>query len=389
MIWMLYLAIARTNVDYKEYPDPKISYNSVEGTKHLDMTNAVETSHGIIMKSSSEKGSIVSFNQKNPNDNWSFQFTFNNLNLSPPQMAGLYLWYTNDKLKEGSFKGVQKDFKGMMAGIEFNGKSVELVLGSNNSPSKLKDPVIFRDSINHRRIEGVRDITLKVISTDKNFRIEIYNKEKLLYDNLRFENADGLGDKTAGKYFSLSSYYTIASHSKRFILESASLNKREEYGSYDPLAAKSSVIDKMPRMVNEVMHSNKDTRYMISTMEIYIKYIKSIVGDPAGMPIASATANIRHGIQKYMKKIKKIKKLLSESAKEDSAESLEDVTFRLSELETKLKGMKQGLEGIYDLLVSIETSSSKKTQAMLGSIAVLSMIVLTLSWRINRDKGSR
>lgn len=371
MAWLLAFVIANA-AEYKEVHVAEVQYNSSEGIKNLSMNNAISTKHGIILKSSSEKGSLVTFDNKNPNNDWSFSFTITNPKLSSSHFAGVYLWYTDRKIEEGSFRSVQKDFKGMMAGIEFSGKSVELVLAANDGKTDVDDPIIFRDSVNHKRFIGMDELRVKVISTGKNFKIEIYNGDNLLYDNLRFREADGLGNRLSGKYFGLSSYYQNVPYDKKFILKNAVLNERHEYDAYDPLLTKSLPIRTEPRMFDEVMHSNKDTRHLISSIEHYMEYIKTIVGDPAGQPILEATSEIRNDAESQMRTLKELIKYVAGSVEDDNVEAIEDLSLRIEDASMKLNGMHTGLKNIDELLSALDKSNTATFRTLFISIIVLS-----------------
>lgn len=375
--WMLAFVVANV-LDYKESRVAEVQYNSSEGPESLSMSNAVSTKHGIVLKSSSEKGSLVTFNNRNPSDNWSFSFITTVPSFSPYEFAGVYLWYTKSKIEEGSFRGAQRNFDGMMAGIEFSGKSVELVLAANDGKPDVDDPVIFRDSVNHKRFTGLSELMLKVISTKKNFRIEIYNGDRLLYDNLRFREADGLGNRLSGKYFGITSHYQNVPHDKKFILKSAVLNERHEYDSYDPLHTKSPQVRTEPRMFDEVMHSNKDTRHLISSIEHYIEYIKTIVGDPAGQPILEAASEIRNDVETQMRILKELLRHVSNAIENDDTEAIEDLSLRVEEAGMKLNGMHNGLKNIGSLLSAVEKSSTATFRTLFVSIVVLSGLATLL-----------
>lgn len=377
MMWLLAF-VAASAPDYKEFRVSEVQYNSNEGTESLTVNNAVSTKHGIVLKSSSEKGSLVAFNNRNPSDDWSFSFTATIPSFSPSQFAGVYLWYTSSKIEEGSFRGAQGNFDGMMAGIEFSGKSVELVLAANNGKPDVDDPIIFRDSVNHKRFADANELTVKVISTRKNFRIEIYNGDNLLYDNLRFREADGLGNRLSGKYFGITSYYQNVPHNKKFILKSAVLNERHESDSYDPLHTRSLPVSTEPRMFDEVMHSNKDTRHLISSIEHYMEYIKTIVGNPAGQPILEAASEIRTDVETQIRTLKELMKHVSSSMEDDDAEAIEDLSLRVEEAIMKLNGMHTGLRNIDELLAAIEKSNTATFRTLFISIIVLSGLATLL-----------
>lgn len=372
MIWIF--SLVKSSLDYIETLNNSLSYLGGEDTSNLSISNAIVRKDGISMKSSAEKGSLISFNEKNPNDEWSFLFSLKIPQFFPSQFAGVYLWYTQEKLSEGKFRGGISKFKGFMAGIEFSGKSVDLILSSNDGEGDVYDVenlILFKDSINHERFRGISELTVKIISTTKNFKIEIYSGEKLLYDNLRFKTADILGDRSSGKYFGLTSYYHNVPHSKVFMLKKTALNRREEHESYEPLASKSPKIDKKPRMFDEVMHSNLEVRHLIANIEHYISYIKTMIGDPVGQSIFNNIDEIRKELLLLSSKSKLNINRLSENKTKESIESLDNVVFRMNDLKMRIGGIEKGLDDIDRLIVETNKVEYRKSRFILISFIFL------------------
>ncbi|KCZ81695.1 hypothetical protein H312_00873 [Anncaliia algerae PRA339] len=380
MFYFLLTAFAR--MEYEEKPLNEVEYIGNEDLSNIGFENAFTSGDGITLRASSEKGSIVHFENKNPYDEWSFSFTINELNLSPGEVAGVYLWYTTDRIESGSFKGANPKFEGMVAGIEFTGKAVDLIVTSNEGDVNmhaLEDVSVLRDSLNQERIKDVKDITVKVINTFKNFKMELYDGNKLLYDNLRFKDASVLGDRLKGKYFAISSYYDKVPLEKKFTLKNAQLFKREEFEHYEPLNAKSQKPEEKTRLFDEISHSDKGTRHLISNLEHYIQYIRTILGGPAGQSIASAANDTTEEIEKIKESLKSLHKTINDGNHDDYTDAIETINTRITDSELKLKGMQLGISDVTRKLMELKEISKKRFRIIIIGIIGVSAVIVLLS----------
>lgn len=376
-----------TEVEFIEMPQHNISYNP-GAESDITLKSGNRTGEGILMKTSSEKGAIVQFNKRNEVDEWSFAFTINKPELSPPQLIGTYLWYTADKVKEGRYKGVSSDFNGFAAGVEFLGMGVELVILHNDGRKDAtpEQMVVLRDSVDHERLKNVDLLTVKVISTTKNFRIELYDNDRLLYDNLRFKDASVLGTTKSGNYFSISSWYEKTAHKEKIILKSSQLFTRKEHDGYDPLAVRSAPVEKKPRFHDEINHSNKDTRHLISALEHYIYYFRSLIGQPAGTPIVNAVNDIRREVEAQLKKVKKINEGVATMPTEEHAEIFNELEMRIKNVERKMEGMKIGINDVLEMLEEMQGRSGFRSKMVLtGMVAATIGITAAMCYGIFKE----
>lgn len=111
----------------------------------------------IELRSAADGGSLLVLEDANPNDNWSLSYTIKNPKLRFPERAGIYIWYTDQPLKEGMFSGSDGDFTGSMIGIEFLGRSMSITVAINdgsNDYTGLNDHDIstIKDSMDPSRI---------------------------------------------------------------------------------------------------------------------------------------------------------------------------------------------------------------------------------------------
>ncbi|KAI5146634.1 hypothetical protein NEAUS05_0079 [Nematocida ausubeli] len=235
-------------------------------------------------------GSIVNFKNKNTQeDEWSLEITFKVPTLKYPEFAGIYAWYTEDPVRHGGFKGAKGKFNGIVAGLEFIGKGVDIIVSVNHGETDYTelapDTIELKDSPDPNIFKDKNTLTLKIISTEKNFKIEIYDKDKnLIYDRVRYTQMAEISSRLSGKYFGLTTDYA-ASVKNAFKLVSASLYKREEHPEYDPNAYNADINETIPRLPHEI-DPTEDMQHIISGIEHLTKYLRIVMGDPQGKPIA-------------------------------------------------------------------------------------------------------
>ena len=194
----------------------------------------------------------------------SITFKFNEPNLNSSEKAGIYLHYTKKKPTIGEFKGGNGLFHGFIAGIEFTGKSVDLVYIKNNGEdyTSLEEFVTQTDSINPIRIKSIETITMKIISTSKNLKIELHNEDKLIYDNFKIFGVSDLGFNLSGKYLGITADYKNVSSGKAFKLKEAQLYKRIEKADYNIYKSYMSEAKPIIREKEEIHHYDTDVQQL-------------------------------------------------------------------------------------------------------------------------------
>lgn len=369
---------ALCSATYTEEKNSGIGFDNSSVVRDTTMERAAIRSNGIEMRGSAEGGSILTFNNTNPNDEWSFEFTINNMNLNFPQSAGIYLWYTNSPIKQGDHKGAHGKFVGMMAGIEFLGRYVQLVLTSNDGKQDhtgIDDVTIMRDSVNPERFRNMSEFRIKVISTEKNFKMEIYDKDKLIYDNLRFLHAAELGDRGAGKHFSFTTTYEKVPLDKHIMLENAILYKRVEHSDYDPLEILAEYPVAKARMPAEIDHSNKEMQFLISNMEHFMSFIKALLGKPAGTNIMQGLMDTRRESIKHNVLMTDIQKDITVMQRHTSTSSLKELSSKVKSLEKRANAIQHSTREFMEILKEMETNYNNRSRGIM-LLMVVGMVAL-------------
>ncbi|KAI5173107.1 hypothetical protein NEFER03_2085 [Nematocida sp. LUAm3] len=237
------------------------------------------------------KGSLVNFINKNENqDEWSVEMHFRVPDLMHTQFAGIYLWYTVEQIAPGEYKGAQGRFNGLVAGIEFLGKSVDLMVSVNHGEEDYaglrSEDTELRDAPEPSIFRGHRELTLKVISTAKNFKVEVYGEDKhLLYDKIRYTSMTEIGSRLSGKYFGVSTDYHENMSAEGIVLNEVLMRSREEGELYDPDTEHTVVKEVAPRAPSEVNHPQEEVQHTISMIEHLTKYLRIVLGEPIAKPI--------------------------------------------------------------------------------------------------------
>lgn len=369
------LAIA-AELGVKETPIDGLNYIPGIYNDHIGLQNVIVKPEKLVMRSTIDDSSMVRWEIPVGTDNWSFTFDFNELNLESRESAGLYLFYTKDKQTLGNFKGGTSKYHGFMTGIELMGKGVELTYAKNNGLDyrNIAEYVAKVDSLNPNRFIGVTSLKLKVIATKNNFKVEVYDGDKILYDNFRFFSEEELENHKKGYFLSLFAEYRHVSSGKAFELKNASLNQREESAEY------SSSLIRMDKMVtkvkskNEILHPNTEVNELIFKIGAVSNYTKSILGDLPETALSKAEKEIMKEIEALSLKLEKFASLTSNKKQNISFIS------NLNALDLKLKGLEKQLAEI-DFLVEQTKDTQNKRFSIFETVAIFAscFIVLVLS----------
>lgn len=347
----------------------------------------------IELRSAADGGSLITFAQPNPADEWSFEFTINKINLKFPEKAGIYLWYTDNHLEDGLFNGSMGNFTGMMAGLEFLGHNVSIVLTSNDGSYDFEeledyDVSVMRDSINPERFRNVDEITFKLIATKKNFKIELYSGSKLLYDSLRYITYEDLGDLGKNKHFSITTTYEKVPLHKHFILKSAKSYSRKEDDTYDPYKINAPEPNDEPRFFTHVDHPNKEVQHMISSLEHLTKYLKSFIGKPSGIQIFKGLHDVHYEIERLGIRLEEIIKEINDknSKPSDNVKTMED---KFIGLERKMRYLQDSLAEIETFMKNFDNKHSTRSIFLIGFMGIAIFVILLvcmLKYYIQKEK---
>ncbi|KAM0683795.1 hypothetical protein COBT_004054, partial [Conglomerata obtusa] len=229
-----------------------------------------------------------------------------------------------------------------MAGIDFHGHDTEIIISSTSGPNK--DELVLRDVLSRNILWNVNKIRLKLIYTRNNFKIELYDNLKLIYDGLRFYDTSVLGDIKSGKHFVITTNYENVSYEKHFILTNVNLLKRSEYESYDP-HQKNSII------VNDV---DFEIEHTIADLEYFMSYLEHIFGKPEGSTILQGIIGGMQEAKDQKNSLEKLKEIIK-----NSSFGVGDLPKTINETELKLQMMIRKINDLKYFLKSFEKNQKK------------------------------
>lgn len=311
--------VTETTVGHIDFPD---------GRHNMMLEGATEKDKHLHLWSSGDEKAHITFNHKNPERNWSFEFVTSVLRLRYPQSAAIYAWYTTDVFSGNIPR--RETFQGFVAGIEFVGDSVEVMLSIHENG---KDKTV-RDYLDSSVFNEFRDIRVKVIHTSKNMKVEIYHNSDLIYDHLRLLDQKYFGTHSEGGYLSMTATYAQVGEEDAFKVSRIKLYKREEDDSYNPYEETAST--------STHNTDREEVGHVLGSLEHFMRYIDILFGQPRGATVAKAIVNTRKDIKKMDAIIKKLDIALRAQEKLKTKE-LHDA---VAKLENKIRTLQREMANI-------------------------------------------
>lgn len=352
----------------KEEASGVIKYDPQEKNEFVGAKGAIVTDKGLRLRQDKDKGGLVLFLEDNKYEEWSFEYTIGDIDLHFPEQGGVYMWYTKYDQDMGEYRGGDGHFEGLMAGIEFKGMSPEIVyvLNDGKNLDEYGEYTLHRDSFNPARLKGVKELTVKVILTHKNFKVELYDKERLLYDSFRYVHDHPFKTLGVDKRFSLTSFYSNTSSDKSFILKKAQLYRRTESPEYDPEKIHALHVESLPKEEHEVHHPEKEVRSFIAQFTHFLEYAKGVLGD-VHQPLITLQAN---------KIIEKIEETNSRSFRQTVTDKINEIDRRLQQVQKSIDDLSHSLK---------EPESSNILSYIILGVGVC-VFLMMLSMRLTYNK---
>lgn len=244
--------------------------------------NVVKADDKINLRSAKGKGSILNINEEITTDNWSFEFQVKNLIMTDVEKAGMYVWYTDKEVKSGSYKGGNTVFNGFLTGIEFSKDRADIVFSFNYGLDfKNKELQTMRfDHINPSLIDHLDHLVVKVIHTERNFKIEIYDtKNNLLSDSFRIHEPLIMNQGPTRKHFAITTNYEQCPKDIVFDLSSVSISSRKEHETYDYTHIETEP-NQYPRN-----KSDEELRVAIADIAHFMNYLVIVLGSKSSNTI--------------------------------------------------------------------------------------------------------
>jgi hypothetical protein len=364
-----------------EHPDDKIYFSASRKNDKIEARDVIDEGDGLLLRSYTDEGSIIKFLDTNPYDQWSFTFTIESVPLRYPHVGGVYLWYTFGPNDKGKYRGGRERFKGVMVGIEFTGSQPDLVLAFNDGSVSLLDTetmTLMRDSLNPDRLRGIKDIMVKVISTNKNFKLEVYSGEKILYDRFRYFNRSNLGDRGAGGYFSITSFYDKVPSEKAYKLKGAQLNERIENEEYKVSEVHTPVLPLSPRPAEDIAHENEEIRHLVAKFEFLNEYLNLVLGHPHDSSFDKVVTILSNAFKAQEQKVGEIIGMLKEKNSGNVNARLLAINERMNSIDLKLQRIQKSMSEADHIIKSIGRGQSRYANLLNYVVIVVGVASITL-----------
>ena len=363
-----------TGNELTESPIVQINYNPNEVNTLLSFQNVNVMGRDLFLRQGLEPVSMLRWEELVSEEDWSFTVEFDEPNLESGEKAGLYLRHTTEKPEIGLFRGGSAEFHGIMAGIEFNGKSVELIYTHNNGEdyTGLHNHVIKTDSINPRRLRGILKLVMKVISTKNNIKIELYADKNLIYDGFHLYNIDKARELKG--YFGLLAEYNDVSSSKAFLIRNAQLFSRVESAEYDKYMRKTPFQSIGVRKKEHILHPNSDIRELIERTEHLMAYVRRIFGEMSENLVVKGHDLLDKELTGLQERITRLVEMGSRQNRTSS-----DLKA-MNNLEIEFRKLKRGVSDLKYLVERVEADYEEnipvgKYLLLMAGSAVLGMLI--------------
>lgn len=359
-----------------EHPDKDVAYHPGSANETVGIKGTNVEADGLVLRRHTDEGGLVVFLTPNKYHEWSFSYTFSIASLRFPHIGGVYLWYTSTIQDQGAYRGGHDVFDGVMAGLEFRGSRPEIVMAINDGKKNFvgsEDATLYRDAINPERLKGVKDITVKVICTHKNFKVELYDGEKILYDSFRYYRREDLENTGAGGYFNITSFYDKAPSDSVFKLKNAQLFERTETDEYKIHRVHAPQVDKTPRDPNYIMHEDEEVRHLISKVEYLNEYLHLVVGEPHGSSFDRVVGVISEILKSHMKKLDEMLSMLKDRNSGGKDIKFMTLNEKVTGVDIKLQKIQKSFSNLEHVIESLKIEHSRSsnflTYAILGASA--------------------
>ncbi|ORD97299.1 hypothetical protein HERIO_811 [Hepatospora eriocheir] len=358
-----------------ETPLDNIMYKPLVYNDHASVINTVIKKDKLYMRSFADESSLIRWDTKNEVDNWSFSVTFDEPNLSAVEYGGIYIYYTDETPMLGKFHGAFDTFNGYVMGLETKGVSHDLIFGHNKGVSMINmdDYMTKRDSIDPERFRGHSELTMKVIATEKNFKIEIYGDGELIYDSFKL-TLNELDVHKKGKYFGIVADYNNVSTAKAYAIKEVKLFSRNETSDYDKSKINQKELKRPEyRYLHQYEHKDEEVNELLHVLTLIQNFVKNAVGDLPNTTIQVAKNEITHQFEIISDYIDKVKQLNIFNQEPDK-----NLNGKVTEIESQVNSIKKMLESFelsIDKNLKNKTSTSPKTQYILLSIGIISILI--------------
>ncbi|RVD91944.1 Concanavalin A-like lectin glucanase [Tubulinosema ratisbonensis] len=319
--------------DYKETLLESLTYSGKE-KQLLNLTN-VEYQHDNLLFYKDK--SHLTFNRTVPTASWSVEIDLNVPKFEYPHQSALYFWYTKDQIKENN-----ENFHGFVGGIEFIGSATELMFAIHEKKDNTK---VIKDFLEPTLLKEKNKITMKIIHTPQNLKLEMYSNTFLIYDHLKLLDKDYFGNHEENGYVSMS-YTTNTSEKEQGIsVSQIRFYERTEFDNYDPL--KEINLPKEENLEKDKLEISN----AVAKLDHFFKYIQIVMGKPTLGTISKMASLSNKEIKKLVHELSKLKTSV-EAQKEFSADEIQksatNLESRVRDLQKEMMDMQKSIRAMIE-----------------------------------------
>lgn len=334
-------------------------------------SNAVHAGEKIILRSSKGAGSLVNINEEVTSDNWSFEFVVKHLFLHDVEKAGIYMWYTDKPLVSGKYKGGAPVFNGFVTGIEFSKEKADIVFAFNYGLDfENKDLQTMRfDHINPLVIEHHDEFKVKIIHTEKNFKVELYDLEgHLLSDSFRIHEPLIMNRGNHKKNFAITTNYEHSAKDVFLELKDMKISTREETEGYNVVELHTEY-NQYPRN-----RSDEELRAAVADATHFLSYLTVVLGTKDNNMIVEMVLAVKKKLRMLRETIETVSSGLN-AAGENGNEGI--MNTKLNDLEKLSKEMGLKIEAI-----KLKLGKQNATGRSESSNRTLQVVALAIAFSI-------
>lgn len=344
--------------------------------KKAKFTNVQEDNTAMILRSKNGDNSLINFSHEINNNSWSFEMVIKNLVLRDTEKAGIYLWYTDKELKQGVFKGGEPIFTGFLIGLEFRENRVDLAFGYNYNLDYLSKEIeaIRYDHINPSIIEHLDHFKFKVIYTEKNFKVELFDdKNSLISDSFRINEPLIMNRSNPKKHFGITTTYENAPNDVYFEIKDIKLFEREEKEKYNHRDMHTEY-NNFPRTKAE-----EEIRTAIADIDHFSNYLGNVIGfDNESNSIIQMAIELRKKTRLIKDGIETLVASSAKSSNEDKNLQDEENLAKIQEMNKNLLGILLKLDHMKEEIRHVQYASKNKSFNVSHLILVCGLLFLTL-----------
>ncbi len=391
---MIYISILLINIAYSILDELIPGHKHVEESLILSahtqsefknvakMDNVRFIDDNIMLRNKDGEGSIINILKENKMKEWSSEIKIKKFDVINKQKATMSFWYTAEPIKKGDFFGANAKYDGFMAGIEFKRNKDELIMHYNvGLDFKNFESSVLKDEINPIILENLDELIIKVIHTTKNFVIELYDGENLIFDTLRISGEVFPLEKHGKMYFGITTSYTDIPHDKGIIINGLSLYERKENDKYDP---EEHFIEHntFPRNVND-----DEINHTIANLDHFMAYVHMVLGAGEENYIQDMKERVENYLKKQINELEKADSTLKVLESKVSAKTDLINENKIKTLEERIDEINKSIFNLNNLInenSSIKNASLKDIRKMIFIFLILIGGLLSLKQLVRK-----